>query len=130
MTTLPPFLSASQLLVTPVVAFLSSIPSLPLPSSSLISNDPSDATSDTLSSHPVLGSLTPSLTEVDRIFDHPLEAMLDPQLLLDNREPLVGEGEDWPYSAEELHVSFSTPFVCLSVRYSMPILRDLLPVSL
>ncbi|OAX34496.1 hypothetical protein K503DRAFT_698631 [Rhizopogon vinicolor AM-OR11-026] len=75
-TTLSPFLSASQLLVTPVVA---------------------------LSSHPILSSLTPSLTEVDRIFDHPLEAMLDPQLILNNGELLVGEGEDWPYGDGEVY---------------------------
>ncbi|KIK34716.1 hypothetical protein CY34DRAFT_97456, partial [Suillus luteus UH-Slu-Lm8-n1] len=74
-TTLPPFLSASQLLVTPVVVLLSS----PLPL--------------------VPSSLTPSLTEVDRIFDHPLEAMLDPRLLLSKGEPLVDVGEDWPYGA-------------------------------
>ncbi|KAJ8588799.1 hypothetical protein M405DRAFT_236758 [Rhizopogon salebrosus TDB-379] len=32
-----------------------------------------------------------SFTEVDRIFDHPLEAMLDPHLLLNSWELLVGE---------------------------------------
>ncbi|KAJ8587814.1 hypothetical protein M405DRAFT_741309, partial [Rhizopogon salebrosus TDB-379] len=53
--------------------------------------------------HTILKSLTPSLTEVDRIFDHPVEAVLDPQLLLKNGELLVGEGEDWPYNARELH---------------------------
>ncbi|KAG2060781.1 hypothetical protein BDR06DRAFT_871606 [Suillus hirtellus] len=74
-TTLPPFLSASQLLVTPVVS----------------------------SSHPILTSLTPSLTEVDRIFDHPLEAMLDPRLLLNKGESLVDVGEDWPYSAGDVY---------------------------
>jgi hypothetical protein len=35
----------------------------------------------------------PSFTEVDRIFDHPFEAVLDPQLLLNSWELLVGEGE-------------------------------------
>ena len=59
-------------------------------------------------------SLTPSLTEVDRIFDHPLEAMLDPELLLNNAEPLVGEGEDWPYGARELHVRLCS-FPCARV---------------
>ncbi|KAJ8580780.1 hypothetical protein M405DRAFT_888094 [Rhizopogon salebrosus TDB-379] len=37
------------------------------------------------------------------IFDHPVEGVLDPQLLLNNGELLVGEGEDWPYNARELH---------------------------
>ncbi|OJA16764.1 hypothetical protein AZE42_10376 [Rhizopogon vesiculosus] len=105
-TTLPPFLSTSQLLVMPVVAFSSSLSSSLLPSSPLVSDSSSNSTSDKLSSpssHPILSSLTPSLTEVDRIFDHPLEAMLDPQLILNNGEPLVGEGEDWPYGAGEVH---------------------------
>lgn len=69
--------------------------------------------------HPVLRSLTPSLTEVDRIFDHPLEAMLDPQLLLSNEELLVGEGEDWPYGAGEVHVSY--PLLSIHVFGAMPI---------
>ncbi|KAG1905338.1 NUDIX hydrolase domain-like protein [Suillus fuscotomentosus] len=106
-TTLPPFLSASQLLVTPVVVLLSS----PLP---LVTSSPSFSTLDSSSnassntppkssSHPILTSLTPSLTEVDRIFDHPLEAMLDPRLLLNKGESLVDVGEDWPYSAGDVY---------------------------
>ncbi|KAG2030434.1 NUDIX hydrolase domain-like protein [Suillus americanus] len=83
-TTLPPFLSASQLLVTPVVVLFPN-------------------TSPNFSSHPILTSLTPSLTEVDRIFDHPLEAMLDPRLLLNKGESLVDVGEDWPYDAGDVH---------------------------
>ncbi|KAG0692068.1 hypothetical protein DFH29DRAFT_1009454 [Suillus ampliporus] len=109
-TTLPPFLSASQLLVTPVVALLSSLSSPPSPApsspSSLVSDGASNASPNTPSSpfsHPTLKSLTPSLTEVDRIFDHPLEAMLDPHLLLNKGESLVDEGEDWPYGAGELY---------------------------
>ncbi|OAX36335.1 hypothetical protein K503DRAFT_772628 [Rhizopogon vinicolor AM-OR11-026] len=44
----------------------------------------------------MLRSLTPFLTEVDRIFDH---------LILNNGKPLVGEGEDCPYGAVEVHIS-------------------------
>ncbi|KAG1750236.1 hypothetical protein EDB19DRAFT_1679191 [Suillus lakei] len=109
-TTLPPFLSASQLLVTPVVVLLSSLsPPLPLvpssPSSS-ISDSSSNANPNTppnTSCHPILKSLTPSLTEVDRIFDYPLEAMLDPRLMLNKGESLVDVGEDWPYSTGEVY---------------------------
>ncbi|OJA08833.1 hypothetical protein AZE42_08940 [Rhizopogon vesiculosus] len=63
-------------------------------------------TSDKLSSpssNPISRSPTPSLTEVDRIFSHPLEAMLDSQLILNNGAPLVGEGEDYPYGAVNVH---------------------------
>ncbi|KAG1723364.1 uncharacterized protein EDB91DRAFT_1173042 [Suillus paluster] len=107
-TTLPPFLSASQLLVTPVVVLLSSLSSPPTPSSSSssVSDGASNASPNvppSSSSHPILKSLTPSITEVDRIFDHPLEAILDPHLLSNKGESLVDEGEDWPYSAEEVY---------------------------
>jgi hypothetical protein len=54
-------------------------------------------------SHPILTSLTPSLTKVDRIFDHPLEAILDPRLLLNKGESLVDVGEDWPYGAGDVY---------------------------
>lgn len=106
-TTLPPFLSASQLLVTPVVVLFSSplplVPSSP-PSSTLDSSSNASAnTPPNTSSHPILTSLTPSLTEVDRIFDHPLEAILDPRLLLNKGEPLVDVGEDWPYGAGDVY---------------------------
>ncbi|OJA20543.1 hypothetical protein AZE42_13360 [Rhizopogon vesiculosus] len=66
----------------------------------------SNPTSDKLlssSSNPIPGSPTPSLTEVDRIFSHPLEAMLDSQLILNNGASLVGEGEDYPYGAVNVH---------------------------
>lgn len=107
-TTLPPFLSASQLLVTPVVVLLSSPPPLvPLSSSSTTTWDSSSNanpnTPPNSSSHPILTSLTPSLTEVDRIFDHPLEAILDPRLLLNKGESLVDVGEDWPYGAGDVY---------------------------
>ncbi|KAG2119957.1 NUDIX hydrolase domain-like protein, partial [Suillus cothurnatus] len=92
-TTLPPFLSASQLLVTPVVVLLSSPPPLvPFP------NTPPNSFS-----HPILTSLTPSLTKVDRIFNHPLKAILDPCLLLNKGESLVDVGEDWPYGAGDVY---------------------------
>ncbi|KAF9223605.1 hypothetical protein BS17DRAFT_753464 [Gyrodon lividus] len=72
---LQPFLSQSQLLVTPVVAFL---------------------TNPT-----VLDTLKPCVGEVDHIFNHPLEAVLDPPF--SGKEALVPRGsEDWPY-AEEFH---------------------------
>ncbi|KAF9243554.1 NUDIX hydrolase domain-like protein [Melanogaster broomeanus] len=77
---LQPFLSQAQLLVTPVVAFL---------------------TNPT-----VLDTLKPCVGEVDHIFSHPLEAVLDPQLSA--KEPLVPRGsENWLY-AEEFHVSRDT----------------------
>ncbi|KAG1887187.1 NUDIX hydrolase domain-like protein, partial [Suillus subluteus] len=106
-TTLPPFLSASQLLVTPVVVLLSSPPPLvPFSLSSSTLDSSSNASPNTppnTSSHPILTSLTPSLTEVDRIFDHPLEAMLDPRVLLNKGESLVDVGEDWPYGAGDVY---------------------------
>jgi peroxisomal coenzyme A diphosphatase NUDT7 len=78
--TLEPFVSPNRLLVTPVVAFLDDVS--------------------------VLEELRAAPGEVARIFDHPLEALLDPELLLrDLEEKLVSRGsEDWPYETE-LHVS-------------------------
>ncbi|EIW84192.1 hypothetical protein CONPUDRAFT_50555, partial [Coniophora puteana RWD-64-598 SS2] len=74
----PPFLSASQLLVTPIVAFLS---------------EPS-----------IIDSLIPCAGEVDTIFDHPLEAILDPSLM--DGEPMVPlHSEHWPYDSEFHHPS-------------------------
>lgn len=70
---LQPFLSASKLVVTPVVALLTDVG--------------------------LLADLTPCVGEVDRIFSHPLEAILDPQLA--GNEPLVAKGtEHWPYSQD------------------------------
>lgn len=75
---LRPFLSSSQLLVTPVVALLTDLD--------------------------VLATLRPCVGEVDQIFSHPLEAILDPSLLAD-KEPLVPKGsEHWPYQ-QEFYVS-------------------------
>ncbi|KAI6042467.1 NUDIX hydrolase domain-like protein [Pisolithus marmoratus] len=70
---LQPFLSASGLLVTPVVALLTDVG--------------------------LLADLTPCVGEVDRIFSHSLEAILDPHLA--GNEPLVAKGsEHWPYSQD------------------------------
>jgi len=47
----------------------------------------------------VLSNLKASEAEVDHIFDHSLEAVLDPSLA--NKEPLAPIGsEDWPYDVE------------------------------
>ncbi|KAI0346222.1 hypothetical protein BDW22DRAFT_1323188 [Trametopsis cervina] len=70
---LRPFVSASKLLVTPVVALLTNLDHL--------------------------DRLTPSEGEVDVIFDHPLEAILDPPLSA--KEKLVEIGSsDWPAEQE------------------------------
>lgn len=51
----------------------------------------------------VLAHLKASEAEVDHIFDHPLEAVLNPSLA--SKEPLVAVGsENWPYDVE-FHVS-------------------------
>jgi peroxisomal coenzyme A diphosphatase NUDT7 len=78
--TLEPFVSPNRVLVTPVIAFLDDIS--------------------------VLEDLRAAPGEVARIFDHSLEALLDPELLRDSEEKLVPLGsEDWPYETE-LHVSY------------------------
>ncbi len=79
--TLEPFVSPNRVLVTPVIAFLEDIS--------------------------VVEELRAAPGEVARIFDHPLEALLDPELLLrDSEEKLVPLGsEHWPYETE-LHVSY------------------------
>ncbi|KAJ8587815.1 hypothetical protein M405DRAFT_863430 [Rhizopogon salebrosus TDB-379] len=90
-TALPPFLSASQLLLTPVVAFLSPLslpPSILHPWSSLFFYTQRPAHYQAL-----LHTQSIHLSFLHRIFDHPFEAMLDPQLLLNSWELLVGEGE-------------------------------------
>jgi hypothetical protein len=66
--------------VTPVVAFLD------------------DAT--------VIERLTPSPDEVERIFDYPLEAFLDPTLAMGEKLVEIGS-EDWPYSEELYNFSDS-----------------------
>ncbi|CAE6494092.1 unnamed protein product [Rhizoctonia solani] len=78
---LTPFLSLYRLAVTPVVAFLSDL---------------------TLLDH-----LTPNPDEVDEIFDHPLEAILSPELAASlaprPERPLSARGSaQWPYE-EEYH---------------------------
>ncbi|TFK83454.1 hypothetical protein K466DRAFT_528871 [Polyporus arcularius HHB13444] len=71
--TLRPYISSAKLLVTPVVALL---------------------TDDAILDH-----LTPAPGEVDRIFDHPLEAILDPSLA--SKERLAPKGsEDWIYEED------------------------------
>ncbi|KAI0749861.1 NUDIX hydrolase domain-like protein [Daedaleopsis nitida] len=68
--TLRPYIASSKLLVTPVVSLLTDLS--------------------------VLDTLVPSPGEVDRIFEHPLEAVLDPPLAA--KENLAPKGsEDWVY---------------------------------
>ncbi|KAJ8072775.1 hypothetical protein PM082_016334 [Marasmius tenuissimus] len=75
--TLEPVLSLHKIIVTPVVAYL---------------QDPR-----------VLETLRPCEGEVARIFTFPFEAVLDPGVLVEVGEPLVGKGtEDWGYE-EDLH---------------------------
>ena len=81
--TLEPFVSQYRVMVTPVIAFLDDVG--------------------------VLEGLRAAPGEVARIFDHPLEALLDPELVREEETPLVSLGsEDWPYEAE-LQVRSSTP---------------------
>jgi peroxisomal coenzyme A diphosphatase NUDT7 len=80
---LRPFVAYTRLLVSPVVAFLAELS--------------------------VLDGLVPSQGEVDVIFSHPLEALLEPSLSA--KEELVEiNSELWP-SEEEFYVSHNT---CLS----------------
>jgi peroxisomal coenzyme A diphosphatase NUDT7 len=70
---LEPFISLHRLFVTPIIAFLA---------------QPA-----------ILKSLKASEGEVAQIFNHPLEAILDPTLV--NRKTLVAIGsEDWPYQSD------------------------------
>ena len=74
--TLRPYIASSKLLVTPVVALLT----------------------DTS----VLDNLVPAIGEVERIFDHPLEAILEPSLA--SKENLAAKGSaDWVYE-DDFHV--------------------------
>jgi hypothetical protein len=58
----------------------------------------------------VLEELRAAPREVAHIFDHPLEALLDPEVLRDSEENLAPLGsEDWPYETE-LHVSYPLAF--------------------
>lgn len=84
LTTLAPFLSQFRLLVTPVIAW---------------------ATSPAF-----LQELKPNEGEVDEIWDHPLEAVLSPELVLHPgvmSGPLAEQGtEGWPYESD-VYVSYS-----------------------
>ncbi|ETW82894.1 hypothetical protein HETIRDRAFT_54650 [Heterobasidion irregulare TC 32-1] len=83
--TLRPFLSPYRLLVTPVVAYLD------------------DAS--------LLDELQASDEEVEHIFDHPLEGLLDPTI--SRKESLVPiGGEHWPYETE-LHNTSDNHFALL-----------------
>ena len=47
----------------------------------------------------ILDTLTPNPSEVDRIFTHPLDAIIEPSLA--SGEPLSDIGsEDWPYEED------------------------------
>lgn len=51
----------------------------------------------------LLNSLVPNINEVDAIFEHPVEAVLDPSIAKDMQ--LVEKGsEHWPYQ-DDLHVN-------------------------
>ncbi|PVG04044.1 hypothetical protein CPB86DRAFT_690995, partial [Serendipita vermifera] len=81
-TYLPPFLSQWKLLVTPVVMYLE----------------------DTS----VIDTLRAGVNEVDRIFSHPLKAILDPSIVGSPQEELSEKGgEDWPYQEELYNTSDS-----------------------
>ena len=86
-----PFVSLYGLLVSPVVCFLS------------------DAS--------IIDDLVASESEVERIFEHPLEAIINPKILEEDiandvSQMLLAEkgSDDWPY-ADELHVC--------AIRYSL-----------
>lgn len=66
----------------------------------------------------VLGDLIPSKGEVDVIFDHPLEALLDPSLSTQEDLVEIG-GELWPYE-EALYVSDSFIYI-FSLDLALPI---------
>jgi len=68
-----PFLSLHKLLVTPVYALLTRIE--------------------------LLGELRGSEREVSKIFTHPLEALLDPQLSQHEHSLVALGSEDWPYDS-------------------------------
>jgi hypothetical protein len=74
---LDPFVSQYKVVVTPVVALLDDVS--------------------------ILDGLRAAPGEVAHIFDHPLEALLDPELARGEKLVAVGS-EDWPYETE-LYVS-------------------------
>ena len=93
--TLEPFVSQYRVMVTPVIAFLDDVG--------------------------VLDGLRAAPGEVARIFDHPLEALLDPELVREEETPLVPLGsEDWPYEAE-LQVRSSIPPCVYLCSFGLPL---------
>ena len=93
LTLLRPFMSKYHLVVTPLVALL----------------NPAHTS--------VLSHLVPHPGEVERIFHHPLECVLDPGMLSCKQDDLAEKGgEDWPYE-EDLYVScFLLPIRWLASR--------------
>jgi coenzyme A diphosphatase NUDT7 len=79
--TLDPFVSQHRVVVTPVVALLDDVS--------------------------MLDGLRAAPGEVAHIFDHSLEALLDPELARGEKLVSIGS-EDWPYEAE-LYVSLRPP---------------------
>ena len=89
--TLDPFISKYELVVTPVVALLDDVS--------------------------VLEGLRAAPGEVAHIFDHPLEALLDPELARSEALVPLGSG-DWPYEAE-FHVRSSCSWPRAFVHFSL-----------
>ncbi|KXN91661.1 Nudix hydrolase 15, mitochondrial, partial [Leucoagaricus sp. SymC.cos] len=88
-----PFLSLHKLIVTPVYALL--------------------ARKD------VLNELKPSEREVAKIFTHPLEALLDPQLSQHEASLAAMGSEDWPYETTYYNASDSAVAVLGNSTYRM-----------
>jgi len=92
LTILEPSISLSRIVVIPVVAVLTR-PSL-------------------------LNDLKAEVNEVERIFSHPLEALLDPSLM--KNEIMVSKGtEDWPYEDELYNTSDSVVSILGNTMYRM-----------
>ena len=85
--TLPPFLSANKLIVTPAIGLLTD--------------------------RSVLDTLVPSQDEVDLIFDHPVKAFLDPTAVAGENLAPIGS-EQWGWESE-LHVRCHLPHELLEV---------------
>ncbi|KAJ3968026.1 hypothetical protein EV361DRAFT_1035952 [Lentinula raphanica] len=97
--TLSPHLSQWGLIVVPVIAYLSG----PMSSASTSTHEYTLSPNLTLRANP---------TEVDRIFTHPLESVLDPSLASTSGDlnDLAEKGsEDWPYE-EDLYNFTDRPF--------------------
>lgn len=88
-----PFLSLHKLIVTPVYALLTR--------------------------KELLGELKPSEGEVSRIFTHPLEALLDPQLSQHEASLVAIGSEDWPYSTTYYNTSDSAVAMLGNTVYRM-----------